>query len=165
MEFLSQPIWWILLAGASVFFAAYTRMGRQGSKTSVGMITRTGFVALVAVGFIATGWQGGLALSIVGGVLGLLMPHFVLKLWVRPVSATAPRPRPVPRPSGPLGRRAILTDMFTSGISRDKVWGLIHQGKLIAFEDPRDGHISLVRPEDAAALRENESDDKERDTG
>ena len=165
MGFLLQPIWWILLIGASVLFAAYARMGGKSSNTSVGMITRTGFVALVVVGFIVTGWQGGLALCIVGAVLGFLIPHFVHKILVSPVSATPTRPRPAPRASDPLGRRAILMDMISSGINREKVWGLINQGRLIAYEDPKDGRISLVRPEDAAALRETEHEDKERDTG
>ena len=52
-----------------------------------------------------------------------------------------------------------------SGISREKVWGLIRQGSLIAYEDPRDHTISLVRPEDLDALRELRPEDTEQDRG
>ena len=64
-----------------------------------------------------------------------------------------------------LGRRAILQDMMTSGVSREKVWGLIRQGSLIAYEDPHDRRISLVRPEDLDALRDLRPEDEERDRG
>ena len=84
---------------------------------------------------------------------------------VSPVSATPTRPVPRTRVSSPLGRRAILQEMMTSGISREKVWGLIRQGSLIAYEDPRDHTISLVRPEDLDALRELRPEDTEQDRG
>ena len=68
-----------------------------------------------------------------------------------------------PRPVEPLGRRAILRDMIQYGISRGKVRALIQQGRLVAYEDPNDGLISLVRPEDLAAIQSLQSRDEEQD--
>ena len=54
---------------------------------------------------------------------------------------------------------------MTSGVSREKVWGLIRQGSLIAYEDPGDHRISLVRPEDLDALRDLRPEDEAQDSG
>ena len=54
-----------------------------------------------------------------------------------------------------MGRTAILRDMAQNGISRTKVRQLIYHGRLLAFEDPKDGKISLVRPEDLKAMGVN----------
>ena len=40
--------------------------------------------------------------------------------------------------------------MIENGISRKNVRALIQRGKLVAYEDPNDGTISLIRPEDLA---------------
>ena len=165
MDFLSNPVWWILLLGASILFATYCGLGRKGTRNPVGMISRTGFIGLVAGGFTLTGWQSGLVICFGAGLVGLPLALIVGRIMVSPVSATPTRPVPRTRVSSPLGRRAILQDMMTSGISREKVWGLIRQGSLIAYEDPRDHTISLVRPEDLDALRELRPEDTEQDRG
>jgi hypothetical protein len=51
-----------------------------------------------------------------------------------------------------MGRPAILRDMVQNGISKAKVWRLIYHGKLMAFEDPQSGKISLLRPQDLEAM-------------
>ena len=37
MDFLSQPIWWILLLVGSILFATYCGLGRKGTANTVGM--------------------------------------------------------------------------------------------------------------------------------
>ena len=165
MDFISQPVWWILLLGASFVFGIYFRWGRKSSNNLVGMISRTGFVALVAVTFVVTGWRPGLILCVAGGVMGFLWPNLLGRIMVGQVPAASTRPTTRVRASGPLGRRAILQDMLSSGITRDKVWGLIHQGGLIAYEDPKNNRISLVRPQDVEALREAQLEESDRDSG
>ena len=165
MDFLSQPLWWVMLLGASIMFGIYCGLGRKGTKNPVGMVSRTGFVALVAGGFILIGWQAGLVICFGAGLVGLLLALFVGRIMVNPLSTTPARPVLRTRASSMLGRRAILQDMMTSGVSREKVWGLIRQGSLIAYEDPHDRRISLVRPEDLDALRDLRPEDEERDRG
>ena len=147
MDFLSQPLWWVMLLGASIMFGIYCGLGRKGTKNPVGKVSRTGFVALVAGGFILIGWQAGL--------VGLLLALFVGRIMVNPLSTTPARPVLRTRASSMLGRRAILQDMMTSGVSREKVWGLIRQGSLIAYEDPHDRRISPNPPKDTDGRRED----------
>ena len=163
MDFLSQPVWWVLLVGASILFGTDCGLGRKGTGNPVGRITRTGFFAVVAAGFILIGWQAGLVICFGAGLIGLLLALFIGRIMVSPVPATPARPVPSTRVSSPLGRRAILLDMMNSGVSREKVWGLIRQGSLVAYEDPRDHRIGLVRPEDLDALRDPRPQDEEQD--
>ena len=68
------------------------------------------------------------------------------------------------RPVEPLGRLAILRDIVENGISRGKVRALVQQGRLVAYEDPKDGTISLIRPEDLAVVQSLQPrDDDEQD--
>ena len=126
---------------------------------------RGAFVLLVALAFILTGKQGGVAVCIGGGLVGLLAPFVLGRIFVPPVPE-APRASVTPRASATglqpvlpaLGRPSILKDMVQNGISRAKVWRLLYHGKLVAFEDPNDGKVTLVRPEDMEAFRRIETD-------
>jgi hypothetical protein len=53
--------------------------------------------------------------------------------------------------------------MILGGLGRAKVWRLIQQGRLVAYEDPKDGRVTLVRREDADALRQAGSEEQRED--
>ena len=167
MDFLSDAMWWILLVAASLFFARSCRLGAWATRSTVDQVVRTSFVSVVAVGFIFTGWTGGVALAIASGLLGQALAMGIVRSLVKPLLVTQPRPMGAPQPTGPLGRRALLRDMIQNGISREKVRGLIQRGTLVAHEDPDGGKISLVRPEDLPAVEprdtgeENQSPDSD----
>ena len=161
MEFLASPIWWGLVAAASIVFALWFRWGASAKSGNVLQIGRIGYFGLVALAFLFNDWPGGLAICLVSGLVGQLMPAALRPLWIKPVSETPTRGISIPRPVEPLGRRALLRDMIQNGISRGKVRALIQQGSLVAYEDPNDGHISLVRPEDLAAVQSLTSGDDE----
>lgn len=126
-------------------------------------IGRGVFIAAVVLAFLWTGWPVGVVLCLASGLAGLLGPFVVASRMNRSTPAasqvTVQRLTPV---LPPLGRSAILRDMAQNGISRTKVRRLIYHGRLLAFEDPKDGKVSLVRPEDMEAMgldpndRENE---------
>jgi len=59
-----------------------------------------------------------------------------------------------------LGQLADLRSMIYSGLGRAKVWRLIQQGRLVAYEDPEDGRVTLVRREDADALHQARSEEQ-----
>lgn len=161
MEFLASPIWWGLLAAASIVFAIWFRFGARKKSGNVHQIGRLGYFSLVAVAFLFNDWPGGVAICIASGVIGQFLPVAFGSLWIKPVSETPTRTVSTPRPVEPLGRRAILRDMIQYGISRGKVRALIQQGRLVAYEGPNDGLISLVRPEDLAAIQSLQSGDDE----
>jgi hypothetical protein len=49
--------------------------------------------------------------------------------------------------------------MILSGLGRAKVWRLIQHGTLVAYEDPKDGRVTLMRREDADALHQARSEE------
>lgn len=163
MEFLASPVWWGLLAAASIVFAIWFRFGARKKSGNVHQIGRLSYFSLVAVAFLFNDWPGGVAICIASGVIGQLLPVAFGSLWIKPVSERPTRTVSIPSPVEPLGRRAILRDMIQYGISREKVRALIQQGRLVAYEDPNDGLISLVRPEDLAAIQSLHSRDDEQD--
>ena len=161
MDFLTGPVWWILLVAASICFAAYCKLGRKSLGSPIGTISRIGFLGAVAGGFVINGWLAGMVMIIPAGLLGLLLLFSVERIMVGQVPATPRRPIQRADASGSPGRGTILLDMMTHGITREKVRGLIRQGTLIAYEDPRDHRISLMRPEDMEAIRESQHESEE----
>lgn len=154
MSFFSEAYWWALAIGAAFLFGIYCRMGVLGAGSPFKNLIRTGFVSLVAIGFVFTGWRGGLGIGVGGALVGYLVPAMLGRALVRPVLAVPSDPASrVQTEQLLLGRRALVRDMIFNGISRQKVWRLVQQGRLAAYEDPKDGRISLVRPEDLDALR------------
>ena len=160
MAFLAEPIWWLLLLGASIVYAIWFRWGTRGKGGNLQQIGRIGYFALVATAFLFNGWPGGVAICIASGVVGQLLPFVVTSVFTKPVAEPGTRIVSIPRPVEPLGRRAVLQDMIRYGISRPKVRALLRQGRLIAYEDPEAGTISLVRPEDAAAVQSARGEDQ-----
>ena len=171
MTFLLDWVWWPLLIAASVAFGLSSRPGFSPGPPLVKTLGRGAFVLFVALAFILTGWPGGLAVCIGGGLVGLLAPSVAGRILVAPVPAAPRATAGLGAPAAPrasviglqpvlprLGRPAILKDMVQNGISRAKVWRLLYHGKLLAFEDPNDGKVTLVRPEDMEALRGIETD-------
>lgn len=163
MEFLASPLWWGLVAGASLVFAVWFRFGAPKKSGNIHQIGRLGYFALVAYAFMVNGWQGGVAICLVSGVIGQLMPVFVAPLWIKPVADAPTRRLSDIRSVEPMGRRAILSDMIQNGISRDKVRALLQQGRLVAYEDPKSGTISLIRPEDMAAFQSLDTGDDDQE--
>ena len=161
MEFLASPVWWGLVAAASFVFAIWFRWGARQKGGIVLQIGRLGYFALVALGFVIHDYTGGVALLIASGIVGQIFPIFLRSLWIQPVSEAPRRPLSAPRSVEPLGRRAILRDILQYGISRGKVKALLQQGSLVAYENPNDGRISLVRPEDLAAIQNPQSGHEE----
>ena len=161
MEFLASPVWWVLVAGASLVYAIWFRWGARAKGGNLQQIGRLGYFGLVAVAFYINDWPGGVAICIVSGVAGQFLPVAFGSLWIKPVSEAPRRTLSTPRPVEPLGRLAILSEMIQYGISRDKVRALIQRGRLVAYEDPNDGRISLVRPEDLAVIQNLQSSDDE----
>jgi hypothetical protein len=154
MGFFSEPYWWAQFIGATVLFGIYCRMGLQGAGSPFKNLIRTAFVSLAAVSFILTGWRGGLGVCVGGALVGYLVPALLGRTLVKPVVAVPSKSvSRVPTEQLLLGRRALVRDMIFNGISRQKVWRLVQQGKLVAHEDPKDGRISLVRPEDLDVLQ------------
>ena len=177
MTFLLDWVWWPLFLAASLAFGLSCRPGFSPGPPFFKTLGRGAFVLLVALAFILTGKQGGVAVCIGGGLVGLLAPFVLGRIFVPPVpeapraSVTSramgtPRASVTPRASATglqpvlpaLGRPSILKAMVQNGISRAKVWRLLYHGKLVAFEDPNDGKVTLVRPEDMEALRRIETD-------
>lgn len=156
MYFLLDWAWWVALVIAAVSFGASSRPGIVISA-AVRTIGRAVFILVVTLIFIRTGWPGGLAVCLGGGLAGLILPALIGSAMDKSVPAVpqaitregSQRPDPV-RP--PMGRFAVLRDMAQNGISRSKVRRLIYHGRLLAFEDPEDGKISLVRPQDMDAM-------------
>ena len=163
MEFLASPVWWALVAGASLVFAIWFRFGARKKSGNIHQIGRLGYFALITYAFMVHGWPGGVAICLVSGLIGQLLPVFVAPLWVKPVADAPTHTLSDIRPIEPLGRLAILRDIMENGISRGKVKALIQQGRLVAYEDPKDGTISLIRPEDLAVVQslQNRDDDKQ----
>jgi hypothetical protein len=129
-------------------------MGVLGAGSPFKNLIRTGFVSLAAVAFMLTGWRGGLGVCVGGALVGYLVPAIIARSLVRPVVAVPSKSASrVQTEQLLLGRRALVRDMIFNGISRQKVWRLVQQGRLAAYEDPKDGRISLVRPEDLDALQ------------
>lgn len=154
MSFFSEPYWWALAIGAAVLFGIYCRMGVLGAGSPFKNLIRTGFVSLAAVSFMLTGWRGGLGVCVGGAVVGYLVPAILGRALVRPVVTVSSNPASrFQTEQLLLGRRALVRDMIFNGISRQKVWRLVQQGRLAAYEDPKDGRISLVRPEDLDVLQ------------
>ena len=163
MEFLVSPVWWGLVAGASLVFAIWFRFGATKKSGNIHQIGRLGYFALIAYAFMVNGWPGGVGICLVSGVIGQLLPLLVAPLWIKPV-ADAPTHRLSDiGPVEPLGRRAVLRDMIQNGVSRAKVRALLQQGRLVAYEDPKSGTISLIRPEDMAVVQSLESRDDDQD--
>jgi hypothetical protein len=132
-------------------------MGVQEAGNPFKNLIRTGFVSLAAVSFVLTGWRGGLGACVGGALVGCLVPAIIGRTLVRPVVPVPSNPAPrFQTEQLPLGRRALVRDMILNGISRQKVWRLVQRGRLAAYEDPKDGRISLVRPEDLDALQGTE---------
>jgi hypothetical protein len=157
MSFFSDPYWWAMATGSAVLFGIYCLIGLQGAGSPFKNLIRTGFVTLAAVSFMLTGWRGGLAACLGGALVGYIGPAIFRRSLVKPVVAVPSKSAyRVQTEQLPLGRRASVRDMILNGISRQKVWRLVHQGRLAAYEDPKDGRISLVRPEDLDALRGTE---------
>lgn len=149
------------MAAASFVYAIWFRWGASKKSGNLHQIGRLGYFGLIAVAFYLNDWPGGVAICIASGVIGQFAPALIKPLWVKPVSET-PKSTLTPRsPVEPMGRRAVLRDMIQNGISREKVRSLIQQGKLVAYEDPKDGRISLVRPEDLASVQSLQSGDDE----
>ena len=161
MGFLASPVCWGLVAVASLVFAVWFRWGARAKGGKVQQIGRLSYFSLVALAFLFSGWPGGVAICIVSGVFGQFLPAALGPLWVKPVSESPTRTLSIHRPVEPLGRRVILRDMIRNGVSRGKVRALIQQGRLVAYEDPNDGRISLIRPEDLAAVQSLRSRDDE----
>jgi hypothetical protein len=154
MGFFSEPYWWAMSIGAAVLFGIYSRMGAQGAGSPFKNLIRTGFVSLAAVAFMLTGWRGGLGACLGGALVGYLVPAILRRTLVKPVVAVPSNPAVRVRTEQLLlGRRALVRDMIFNGISRQKVWRLVQQGRLAAYENPKDGRISLVRPEDLDVLQ------------
>ena len=157
MSFFSEPYWWAMAIGAAVLFGIYCRMGSQGAKSPLKNLVQTGFLSLAAVGFVLTGWRGGLGMCVGGALVGYPVPAIIGRVLVKPIAAVPSNPASrVQTEQLLLGRRALVRDMIFNGISRQKVWRLVQQGKLAAYEDPKDGLISLVRPEDLDVLQDAE---------
>ena len=175
MAFWLDWLWWVLLAAAAVSFGVSNRPGMV-IPAPVRKIGRAVFFTVVILAFLRTGWPGGLVLCLAGGVAGLLGPFLIASKMNEstPAGSQAPAHRldPVLPSTGQtatghtatgqtatgqtaMGRTAILRDMAQNGISRTKVRQLIYHGRLLAFEDPKDGKISLVRPEDLEAMGGN----------
>ncbi len=161
MEFLASPVWWGLAAGASLVFAIWFRFGARPKGGNLRQIGRLGYFTLVVFAFLINDWQGGVAICLVSGVVGQLMPAFLAPLWIKPVAESPTHTLSELRPVEPMGRRAILRDMIQNGISRGKVRALLQQGRLVAYEDPKDGTISLMRPEDLAVVQSLQPHDDE----
>ena len=132
-------------------------MGAQGAGSPFKNLIRTGFVSLAAVSFMLTGWRGGLGACLGGALVGYLVTVIFRRTLIKPVVAVPSKSASqVQTEQLLLGRRALVRDMVLNGISRQKVWRLVQQGRLAAYEDPKNGRISLVRPEDLDALQETE---------
>jgi hypothetical protein len=143
--------------GAAVLFGIYSRMGAQGAGSPFKNLIRTGFVSLAAVSFMLTGWRGGLGACLGGALVGYLATAIFRRTLIKPVVAVPSKSASrVQTEQLLLGRRALVRDMVLNGISRQKVWRLVQQGRLAAYEDPKNGRISLVRPEDLDALQGTE---------
>lgn len=87
MSFFSEAYWWALAIGAAVLFGIYCRMGVLGAGSPFKNLIRTGFVSLVAVGFVFTGWRAGLGIGVGGALVGYLVPAILARLLVKPVVA------------------------------------------------------------------------------
>lgn len=163
MEFLASPAWWGLTAGASLVFSIWFRWGSRPKGGNLHQIGRLGYFTLVAFAFLINDWPGGIGICIASGIIGQLFPAFFGQLWIKPVAEAPTHRLSETRPVEPLGRRAILKDIIQNGISRGKVKSLVQQGRLVAYEDPNDGTISLIRPEDLAmveSLQPRDDDDQ-----
>ena len=163
MEFLASPVWWGLVAVASIVFSIWFRWGARKKSSNTHQIGRLSYFGLVAVAFYIGDWPGGVAICILSGVIGQFLPPVLGSFWIKPLSETPTRTLSPSRPVEPLGRRAILRDMIQNGVSRGKVRALLQQGRLVAYEDPHDGTISLIRPEDLAVVESLQSQDDEQD--
>lgn len=158
MGFWPDWVWWLTLGIAVISFGMSSRPGTVVAAP-VKTIGRAVFILVVALAFIRTGWPGGLAVCLGGGLGGLLLPVLASPILIKPTPAAsrearkagnpAQRLNPVP-PS--MGRLAVLRDMAQNGISRAKVRQMIYHGRLLAFEDPQDGKVTLIRPEDLEAM-------------
>ena len=145
---------------AAISFGASSRPGIV-VMPAVKAIGRLLFVFVVTFAFIRTGWPGGLAVCLGGGLAGLLVPVLIGRA-VDNSTPAAPQAafRAITRedsqqvsPARPsMARFAVLRDMAQNGISRSKVRRLIYHGRLLALEDPEDGKITLVRPQDMEAM-------------
>ena len=132
-------------------------MGAQGAGSPFKNLIRTGFVSLAAASFMLTGWRGGLGACLGGALVGYLVTVIFRRTLIKPVVAVPSKSASqVQTEQLLLGRRALVRDMVLNGISRQKVWRLVQQGRLAAYEDPKNGRISLVRPEDLDALQKTE---------
>ncbi len=132
-------------------------MGAQGAGSPFKNLIRTGFVSLAAASFMLTGWRGGLVACLGGALVGYLVTVIFRRTLIKPVVAVPSKSASqVQTEQLLLGRRALVRDMVLNGISRQKVWRLVQQGRLAAYEDPKNGRISLVRPEDLDALQATE---------
>jgi hypothetical protein len=172
VSFLSNGIWWALLAGASLLFWKYCRLGVDEPRSPIRNLSQLAFLALVVLAFWFTGWRGGLGVCVGVALVALLLPRAIKSLVSRqaPVVPTEVVPRAIGRvgietnrqtPS--LGQLADLRSMILSGLGRAKVWRLIQQGRLVAYEDPKDGRVTLVRREDADALHQAGSEEQSGD--
>ena len=148
----------MLWAVAAASFGKYCRPGMVNAAGPVQTIGRAVFILVVVLAFLRTGCPGGVAACLGGGLAGLLLPALGTRALIKPTPTLSPPPvSPVPntrlKPVLPaMGRPAILRDMVQNGISKAKVWRLIYHGKLLAFEDPQSGKITLLRPQDLEAM-------------
>jgi len=169
VSFLSNGVWWALLAGASLIFWKYCGLGVHEPSSPIRALSRLAFFALVVLAFWYTGWRGGLGVCVGVALVALLLPRAIRWLVFRPVpvipSEVAPRAMgrvgiETNRQTPLLGQLADLRSMIYSGLGRAKVWRLIQQGRLVAYEDPEDGRVTLVRREDADALHQARSEEQ-----
>lgn len=164
VSFLSNGIWWALLAGASLLFWKYCGLGVQESGSPIRTLSRLGFLALVVAAFWYTGWRGGLGVCVGVALVALLLPRAIRMLVSGPVPAFPPEVAPrANRQTSSLGQLADLRSMILGGLGRAKVWRLIQQGRLVAYEDPKDGRVTLMRREDADALHQAHSEEQRGD--
>lgn len=163
MGFWTDWVWWLLAGLSVVSFARYCRPGIADTPASVKTVGRAVFIMVVVLAFVLYGRMGGIVVCLGGGVVGMILPWLLSRLFIEPAStasATATRSLEPVLPS--MGLPAVVRDMAQNGISRAKVWRLIYHGRLLAFEDPKDGKVTLVRPEDMQAM-ESAAIDSEND--
>ena len=146
MDFLSEAIWWGSFIGASVVFAiAWHSRSRKFFRFLCSVP--------VAVAFIFTGWQSGLAVCLGGAAAGVLLAKGIERLISPPLPELT-------KDAGGLYKQPLVpqfSDIIRNG---KKVWRLVDRGKLAAHQDPRDHVISVVRPEDMDAVRAHKSKDE-----
>lgn len=161
MGFLANPLFWVLFVAASLLFAKYCRLGSSGAGSLIKAVSRVGFLALVGLAYGLTGWQGGVTVFFGSGLAGILLPVAIRRLLTGPLPLPPAEPATTPGPPRPsLGRPADVRGMILQGIGRAKVWRLIQRGRLLAYENPEDGRVSLVRPEDLDRLRQTSPEEE-----